>query len=129
NLHRRAIDRAASLNRTMDPAANRHMCSEKRDCRSQIADFRLRRTFRASFTVGPFHQSAFCYLESFRMPVRLRDWSFAFVVKRFVDGLEDSSGPTGFKANIEVELVFEKSNVAVPDHAEEPAGHFEIVGM
>src|SRR2546430_17691755 len=68
-------------------------------------------------------------LESLRVPVRFGDRSLAFVFEKFVDGREDDAGAAGLDANVEVEPVLEKINVAVTDHAEEFAGHFEVIGV
>src|SRR5882724_1641721 len=68
-------------------------------------------------------------LESLWVPVRFRDRSLAFVFEKFVDGREDDTGAAGLDANIEVEPVLEKIDVAVADHAEEFAGHFEVIGV
>src|SRR5688572_22251872 len=63
NLHRRAVDRAGTLDRPMHPAADRHVSAEE-DCRFQIADCRLGPARSFSFFCGFCHQSAICNLKS-----------------------------------------------------------------
>src|SRR4051812_48880769 len=55
DLHRRAIDRPRSLNRTVNAAPDGHVGTEKRDCRFQIADLRLGRTSLSTVSCGSFH--------------------------------------------------------------------------
>ena len=118
NLHRRAIDRPRSLDGAVDPATDRHMGAEK-NCRLPIADCRL--LWReAPFSRGSFHlKSAIGNLKSLRVPVRLGEAAFALVFEELVHRREKNAGTGGIDADVEVEFVVEKVDIAVAHHAEE----------
>ena len=64
------------------------------------------------------------------MPVRFGEVAFAFVFEKFVDRRQHhAAGKIRVDADIEIEFVVEKMNVAVAEHAEKFSVHLEIVGM
>src|SRR5205807_5592374 len=67
--------------------------------------------------------------ESFRMPVRLGEGPFAFVFEEFVNRRQNNACAFGTDADVEIEFVVEKIDVATSEHIEKFSGHIEILGM
>src|SRR5438309_2599447 len=68
-------------------------------------------------------------LKSLRMPVRFGEAAFAFIFEKFVNGREDDAGAFGADADVEIEFVVEKINVAAAEHVEKFPGDIEVLGV
>src|SRR2546428_13264960 len=62
------------------------------------------------------------------MPIRFGEAAFAFVFKKFIHGREHNPRPLCADAQIEVEFVVKKINVAVPEHFEKSSRDIEVIG-
>src|SRR5205807_5072971 len=75
-------------------------------------------------------QSAFSIQKSeyLRMPIRLFQAAFGFVLEKFIERSEDKSGPAGVNANVKIDFVIEKVCVALSQHAKSASIHVKIRG-
>src|SRR5919106_2960975 len=73
--------------------------------------------------------AGFINLKSLGVPVWFLQASFARIFEKLVNRCEQHARALHVEPQIEVEFVIEEMNIAMAEHAEKPAGCFEIVRM
>src|SRR5437870_2975697 len=122
------IERARSIAMLRPPRMD--MCAPKR---SSDRGFRIavldREATRCVFFIPQSAIGTPRLLKNLWMPIGFLEASFAGVFEKFVHRGEQHAGAFHVQTHTEIELVVEKMNISVPQHAKEAPSSLEIVGM